>query len=376
MSWRVPLADVDFDQEEYEAVEAVLKSRWLTMGAVTQQFEQAFSEFSGIEHCIAVSNCTAGLHLALVALGIGAGDEVIVPSLSFVATANTVRYAGAKPVFADIIGEEDLTISPDSIKARITPKTKAIMVMHYGGYACDMTQILEIAKENHLSIVEDAAHAAGSSLDSKSLGGWGEVGCFSFFPNKNMTTAEGGMVTTNDANLAHKIRLLRSHAMTSITWDRYQGHAWSYDVVGLGYNYRIDEIRSALGITQLKKLKLNNQKRRSLTNYYWQALNQMVPEVRTPFCRHSGESSNHILPIILPVGANRPEIMERMKEQGIQTSIHYPPIHLFSYYRQLDSTVALEITEDLAKRELTLPLFPGLENTDVKSVVRALADSL
>lgn len=184
------------------------------------------------------------------------------------------------------------------------------------------------------------------------------------------------MVTTNDANLAHKIRLLRSHAMTSITWDRYQGHAWSYDVVGLGYNYRIDEIRSALGITQLKKLKLNNQKRRSLTNYYWQALNQMVPEVRTPFCRHSGESSNHILPIILPVGANRPEIMERMKEQGIQTSIHYPPIHLFSYYRQLDSTVALEITEDLAKRELTLPLFPGLENTDVKSVVRALADSL
>jgi dTDP-4-amino-4,6-dideoxygalactose transaminase len=376
MNWRVPLADVDINQDEYEAVEAVLKSKWLTMGAVTKQFEKNFSEFTRIEHCIAVSNCTAGLHLAMVALGIGEGDEVIVPSLSFVATANAVRYTGAKPVFAEVGGVDDLTISPTSIQSRITPNTKAIIVMHYGGYACDMKRILKLAKGQHLYVVEDAAHAVGASLDGKALGGWGDIGCFSFFPNKNMTTAEGGMVATSNAELAGKIRLLRSHGMTSITWDRHQGHAWSYDVIDLGYNYRIDEIRAALGIAQLKKLSINNKKRRLLTSNYWQALRRTVPEVGVPFIKHQGESANHLMPIILPKGANRIEIMEKMKEQGIQTSIHYPPIHLFSYYRQLDTNCSLEITEDIAKRELTLPLFPGMEDADVNLVVNGLRNSI
>ncbi len=375
MAWRVPLADVDFDQEESIAVENILKSKWLTMGAVTQQFEADFSAFTGIEHSIAVSNCTAALHLSMVALGIGRGDEVIVPSLSFVATSNAVCYTGATPVFADITGEEDLTVSPASIRDMITPRTKAIIVMHFGGYACDMETILAIAKDHGLYVVEDAAHAVGSYLNGISLGGFGDIGCFSFFPNKNMTTGEGGMITTNDAKIAQRLRLLRSHGMTSLTWDRHKGHAWSYDVVDLGYNYRIDEIRAALGIVQLKKLKTNNQKREGLTKLYWQGLRQMVPQVGLPFYQHRGESAHHIMPIILPKSAKRKEIMDKMKDVGIQTSIHYPPIHLFTYYKQQYSYHSLPKTEDLAQREITLPLYPGMNQEDVSFVVNTLANS-
>jgi len=375
MNWRIPLADIDFGQEEYEAVEAVLKSKWLTMGAVTQQFENDFSAYTKIEHCIAVSNCTAALHLAMVALGIGDEDEVIVPSLSFVATANAVRYTGAKPIFADINDINDLNISVSSIQSHITHKTKAIIVMHYGGYACDMKAILALARTHQLYVVVDAAHAVGASLDGKQLGGWGDIGCFSFFPNKNMTTAEGGLVATNNAELASKIRLLRSHGMTSITWDRHQGHAWSYDVVELGYNFRIDEIRAALGVAQLKKLPSNNHKRRWLTNEYWHRLEREVPEVSLPFRGHRGESACHIMPVILPEGMDRTAIMERMKGQGIQTSIHYPPIHLFSDYRKQGAIPMVEKTEDLAKRELTLPLFAGMEIDEVNLVVAALKAS-
>ncbi len=376
MEWRIPLADVDFDHEELEAVEAVLRSKWLTMGEITQQFERDFSEFTAIEHSVAVSNCTAGLHLAMVVLGVGEGDEVIVPSLSFVATANAVRYTGATPVFADIGGSEDLDISVVSIESRITPRTKVIMVMHYGGYACDMEAIVGLARERGLFVVEDAAHAAGSSLKGRHLGGWGDIGCFSFFPNKNMTTAEGGIAATNDEELAHKMRLLRSHGMTTITWDRHKGHAWSYDVVELGYNYRIDEIRSALGVAQLKKLRKNNMIRRLLTEEYWRVLGEEVPAVRLPFWRHRGESACHLMAVLLPEGTDRTMVMERMKQRGIQTSIHYPPIHQFSYYQRQGGGQSLEITENVAKCELTLPLFPGMEAADVREVVDGLREAL
>jgi len=376
MAWKIPLADVDFNEEELKAVEEVIKSKWLTMGAATQQFEKDFGELTGIRHAVAVTNCTAGLHLALAALGIGCDDEVIVPSLTFVATSNAVRYTGAEPVFADVCGEKDLTISPDAIRSKITPKTRALIVMHYGGYACDMETILEIAREHDLYVVEDAAHAVGALLDGRHLGGWGDVGSFSFFPNKNMTTAEGGMVCTNDDGLADKIRLLRSHGMTSMTWDRHKGHAWSYDVVELGYNYRIDEIRAALGIVQLKKLEENNQKRRSLTERYRQQLDRALPEITVPFLGHRGESACHIMPVLLANGSDRMGIMEKMKQLGVQTSIHYPPTHLFTYYLRDNMDYQLDKTEDVASRELTLPLYPGMKDQDVDWVVNALKESL
>ncbi len=377
MNWKVPLSDLKFDAEEIDAVTNVLKSGWLTMGAVTQAFEQDFIEFTGAKHALAMTNATAALHLACETLGVGAGDEVIVPSLTFVASANAIRYTGATPIFADIAGEHDLNISAQAIRKAISPRTKAIMVVHYGGYACDMPEIMAIAKEHHLFVIEDAAHAVGSWLQEKHLGTWGDVGCFSFFPNKNMTTAEGGMLVTNDDAIAERVSLMRSHGMTSLTWDRHQGHAWSYDVVDLGYNYRIDELRSALGRVQLAKLPENNLRRQALNSYYRELLAEKIPAVVVPFIGHPGLSACHIMPILLPSGTNRVSIMEAMKEQGVQTSIHYPPIHQFSAFRKpAGNAEDLPNTEALALRELTLPLYPDMQDAQVEWVVEALQQSL
>ncbi len=363
MAWKVPLADLDFDQQEEEAVLAVLRSKWLTMGSETQAFEEAFAAYIGVKHAFAVSNCTVALHLAYEALGIGISDEVIVPSLTFVATANAIRYTGATPVFADITSEQDFSISPDDIAAKITPKTKTIAVVHYAGYACDMQRIQEIADQHGLSIVEDVAHAPGSSLNGKMLGAYGDVNCFSFFSNKNMATGEGGMITTNNDKLADHIRLMRSHGMTTLTWDRHKGHAFTYDVVSPGYNYRIDEIRSAIGRVQLAKLPANNEKRRELDAMYVELL---PSEVVVPYSDHRGVSSCHIRPILLPTGTDRQAFMAAMKERGIQTSIHYPPTHQFSTYR---NGTKLPLTDQVAYREVTLPLYPQLEASQVTLVI-------
>ena len=213
MDWLIPLGDIDFGEEEESAVLGVLRSRWLTMGGVSQSFEREFADMVGARHGIAVNNATAALHLACVACGIGPGDEVIVPSLTFVATANAVRYTGATPVFADVVSEDDLTISVESIGKCLTEKTRAIIVMHYGGYACDMPAITAFADQHGLAVIEDAAHSAGASLEGRGLGSWGKVGCYSFFSNKNMTTGEGGMLVTDDDDLVHELRYLRQRRL-------------------------------------------------------------------------------------------------------------------------------------------------------------------
>lgn len=377
MTWNITLSDIDMGAEEAEAVQQVLHSKWLTMGAVTQQFEQEFAAFIGAKHAIAVCNGTAALHLACVANNIQPGDEVIVPSLTFVATANAARYCGAVPVFADVISPDNLNISPLSIRERITPKTRAIIVMHYGGYPCDMPAIMEIAAENNLAVIEDAAHAPGSSLDGTKMGTWGSANCFSLFSNKNLTTGEGGMITTNDDTLAQRLRRLRSHGMTTMTLDRHKGHAWSYDVVELGYNYRIDEIRSAFGLVQLHKLEKSNHRRRHLSERYRALLHETCPQVILPFLNHPGISAAHLMPMVLPAGTNRQQVMEFLKANGIQTSIHYPPIHQFSAYTRGEFNIPpLPITEDAASRELTLPLYPGLTDENVRFVVQTIQHAL
>lgn len=375
MDWRIPLSDIDFDDTEALAVQGVIKSRWLTMGKVTQEFESCFADYTQTKHAIAVTNATAALHLACLALGIGPGDEVIVPSLTFVATANAVRYVGAIPVFADIISSDDLNISPAAINLLITSRTRAIIVMHYAGYPCDMSAILSIAKQNELFVIEDAAHAVGSELNDRKLGVWGDIGCFSFFSNKNMTTGEGGMLTTDNDDLAQKLSRLRSHGMTSLTWDRHKGHAWSYDVIDLGYNYRIDEIRAALGLAQLAKVEKNNECRRHLSQLYRSALQKLESQVAIPFQNHAGKTSAHIMPILLPKGTKREQFMGSMKEQGIQTSFHYPPVHTFTAYNS-DTKWNLPVTEEVASREVTLPLFPTMTAEDVDTVVAAVCASL
>ena len=368
MDWRVPLADLDYDDQEKEAVRNVIESKWLTMGAVTQQFEAQFAAFVKCRHAIAVSNATQALHLACLSLDIGPGDEVIVPSLSFVATANAVLYCGADVRFADINSMENLTISPQSILENITPKTKAIIVMHYAGYPCQMPEIMQIAKEHNLALIEDAAHAPGASLDGKPLGTWGDVGCFSFFSNKNLSTGEGGMITTNRDDIAEKVKLQRSHGMTSLTYDRHKGHAFSYDVVDLGYNYRIDEIRSALGIEQLKKLPKNNIRRGELTKMYWQGL--ASTDIGLPFSKMvQGRSSYHVFPVVLPGGSDRHAFMVGLRGAGIQSSIHYRPIHTFTYYQKKYGKINLPITEQVGQREVTLPLYPTMGDEKMNLVV-------
>jgi len=376
MQWKIPLSDIDFGPEEGQAVNDVLQSKWLTMGAVTQKFEQAFAAYVGAKYAIAVTNATAALHLACVAAGLGPGDEAIVPALTFVATANAVRYTGATPVFADIVGEQYLNISCHSIEKAITRRTRAILVMHYGGYACDMPSIMELAQKHNLKVIEDAAHAVGSELDGRKLGTWGDAGCFSFFSNKNMTTGEGGMIVTNNDEYSQRLCLLRSHGMTTLTWDRHKGHAWSYDVVDLGYNYRIDEIRAALGTVQLRKLVSNNEHRRCLTLLYRDALQETVPQVSVPFAHHPGISAAHLMPVLLPTSSNKASFVENMKAQGVQTSFHYPPIHTFTAFKPGRDGVSLPITEAVAEREVTLPLYPTLREADVLTVVQAVAHAL
>ena len=371
MNWKVPLADLDYDHHEEQAVLDVLRSRWLTMGEVSQKFEAAFAEQTRCKHAIAVSNATQALHLACLAVGVRPGDEVIVPSLTFVATANAVLYCGADVRFADVLSNDELTIDPLSIKSLITPKTKAIIVMHYAGFPCQMEPILELAQEHHLPIIEDAAHAPGASLNQIPLGAWGDIGCFSFFSNKNLSTGEGGMLTCSNDSLAEKIHLQRSHGMTSLTYDRHKGHAFSYDVVELGYNYRIDEIHSALGLQQLAKLEHNNQRRREITYKYWHAFADTP--LGLPFSKTmQGEPSFHIFPVLLPEKVQREAFMVNLRNAGIQSSIHYRPIHTFSYYREKYGDMNLPVTDAVARREVTLPLFPTMTDEQINAVIETV----
>jgi dTDP-4-amino-4,6-dideoxygalactose transaminase len=375
IAYRIPLFDLAFDDREYEAVLQTLRERWISMGPRTEDFERRFAQFLGTPHAAAVSNCTAALHLALLALGVGRDDEVIVPSLTFVATVAAVRYVGAAPVFCDIQGPHNPTIDPEEIERSIGPKTRAIVVMHYAGFPCDMDPILAIAKRHGLAVVEDAAHAPGSRYRGRALGTIGDIGCFSFFSNKNITTAEGGMITTGDPERFRRIKLLRSHGMTTLSFDRARGHSTTYDVVEVGYNYRLDDIRAALGIVQLGRLTLDRERRAPLRERYLSRLAQRE-DVIVPFQASREECSNYIFPIVLGESsrADRESVRNELARRGIQTSVHYPAVHKFSVYQPF--TRALPKTEYTADRTLTLPLYPALPVEQVDAVCDALCDIL
>lgn len=377
MEWKIPLSDIDLGQDEIDAVVKVLKSKWLSMGAVTQEFEAEFAKYLGVKYAFAVSSGTAALHIAQKVLDIGSTDEVITPSLTFVATGNSILYVRATPVFADITSLDNFNICPEDISRKVTAKTKAVTVVHYGGYPCDMDAIMAIASENGLKVVEDAAHAPGAEYKGKKLGTIGDIGCFSFFANKNLITGEGGVIVTNDEVLADKIRIMRSHGMTTLTWDRHKGHAHSYDVVGLGFNYRIDEIRAAIGLIQLGKLRCSNEKRKHIAEEYKKRLGD-IPGISIPFSTFVGKSSYHIFPILLAEKVNREVFIENLKAGGIQTSIHYPPIHLFTYYRSQFgyNEGLLPVTEKVAAQEVTLPLHPLIKEEDVEYIVSKIEDAL
>lgn len=372
-AYSIPLFDLNYDHEEEEAVLATLRSRWVSTGPRTLEFERLFGEALGVRHAVAVANCTCALHLALRIVGVREGDEVIVPSLTFVATANAVRYVRATPVFCDIGGPDDLNMDPEQIASLITEKTRAIVVMHYGGFPCDMDRILGLARKHRLRVVEDACHGPLSEYRGHKLGTMGDIGCFSFFSNKNISTGEGGMLVTGDAEFAERARLLRSHGMTTLSYQRATGHSTRYDVVESGYNYRMDDIHAALGIVQLRKLRNDIQRRAVVRERYLEAFAD-ARGVTVPFGHREDVVSNYIFPVVLEGAdsAQRDAVRDGMHEHGIQTSIHYPAVHRFSSFEPYRRP--LPKTELVSDSLVTLPMHGRLSADDVSRVAATLRE--
>ena len=367
-AWKVPLADVRVTDADIESVAATYRSGWLSMGPRTSEFEAAFAEYVGVPHACAVSSGTAALHLMCLAAGLGPGDEVIVPSLTFVATANAVRYAGATPVFADIAGPLEPWLSSRACEAAIGPATRAIIHMGYGGHAGELAKLADLAQERELMLLQDAAHAIGARMRGHQVGSVGLAAAYSFFSNKNLAIGEGGMVTTADDELAARVRLLRSHGMTSLSWDRHRGHASGYDVVALGYNYRLDEPRAAIGLRRLERLDAENERRRGLDAAYRERLDTIVACGSPP--RPGATSAHHIFTIVLHEGTPRDAFRSTLAERGVQTSVHYPPVHCFSIYA--GGHRDLPLTEAYAERTVTLPLFAHMTAAQQDLVVEAV----
>ena len=373
---QLPLFDLRLREQDLQAVAEVLRSGWLTMGPRTKAFEEAFAQQLGARHAVAVSSCTAALHLAYLAAGVSPGDEVIVPSFTFAATANAVLYCGATPVFAEIVSRERPYLDPQDVERRITPRTKAVCVVHFAGYPAAVDRLAELCDAHGLALIEDVAHAPSAKLAGRKLGTWGLAGAFSFFSNKVLSVGEGGLLCTDDDEVGALARSLRSHAMTSGTWDRHEGRTDTYDVVGLGYNYRLDEPRSALLLSRLENMEADIARRRELTARYHRMLGE-VPGLIVPYAGSDLEDSScYVMAVMLERDGQQAQVARRLREQGIQTSIFYPSIHRFSAYRERFPDVSLPITELASRTELTLPLFPHMSEADQDRVVEALAQAI
>lgn len=370
--WKVQLFKLNYDERESQVVKDVVDSGWITMGEKTKEFEGGFSTMLGNDiNCTAVSSATAALHISLLALGIKKGDEVIIPAQTFVADINVVRIVGATPILADCDSYDNWNVSAKTIEKVITAKTKAVIVVHFAGYPCQMDEIVSLCKERNIFLIEDCAHAPGAKYKGKSCGTFGDYGCFSFFTNKNLSVGEGGMLMTKDSELDQQAKYFRSHGMTALTLDRHKGRAITYDVAQSGLNYRIDEMRSALGLVQLEKLADANTKRKVLVERYIAKLSD-VEGVSIPFLELNNiEPVYHIFPILLNSNIDRVTLIGALKEEGIQSSIHYPAFKDFTAFKDLGLNEA-PIAEDIATRELTLPLYPTMTLDEVELVCDAL----
>jgi len=375
VSYKIPLFKLNFDEREIQAVTETIRSKWISTGPKCEELENLFIEMLDVKYALSMSNCTDALHLSCILCNIKAGDEVLCPSLTFAASVNCIRYVGATPVFCDIVGYDDLNIDPDDIERKITPKTKAIVVVHIAGFPADMDRIMSIAKKNNLKVIEDACHGPLSEYKGNKLGTIGDIGCFSFFSNKNISTGEGGMMITNNEAIAKRARLLRSHGMTTMSYQRASGHATTYDVVELGYNYRMDDIRASIGVVQMKKLKDDLDQRLKVRSEYVKRLSK-IEGVYVPFADNTEFVSNYIMPIVLKESTveKRDLIREQLHSAGIQTSIHYPAIHRFSIYRNF--IVSLPQTDYVVENEITLPMYASLKWDEIAYIVKQLEKAI
>lgn len=367
MSWAVPLTDVAVPESDVEAVLACLASGWLTMGPRIQAFEAALAEWTGAEHAIAVGCGTAALHLSLLAAGVGPGDEVIVPAMTFVAGAHAVRFCGATPVFCDVRGEHDLNMDLERCADLVTPRTKAILPTHFMGYAHELPDLGPL-------VVEDCAQAIGARYPERpgQAGTGGLAGCLSFFSKKQLTVGEGGAVLTDDAELATKVRSLRSHAMTSVTWDRHRGHAETYDIVDIGFNFRMDEPRAALGLARLARLHDDLDARRALVRRYREEL-AGLDGLGIPWDDEAVERSTHFcFAVTLPDEARRDAFRDALAADGIQTT-WYPALTALAAYADPG---ACPRAEELALRHCVLPLSAAFGERELELVVAAVRRAL
>lgn len=365
MAYKIPLFNLNFDEREASAAYDTIKSGWISTGPKNAALEQMFIDMWHVQFAVSMTNCTSALHTCCMVCGFGPGDEVICPSLTFAASCNCIRYVGATPVFADIIGPEDLNIDPADIERKITPRTKGIIVVHMAGFPARMDEILEIARRHGLKVIEDACHGPLSEYGGRKLGTLGDCAAFSFFSNKNISTGEGGMFITDNEEMAAKARLIRSHGMTTMSYQRASGHATEYDITCMGYNFRMDDIRAAIAIEQLKKLPEDLQARAIVRQRYLDRLGG-TEGIVIPFAGNNEFVSNYIFPTVLSGSdrARRDVIRERLHAAGIQTSVHYPAVHRFSTFR--DCEAVLPQTEYVADNEITLPMYAALtpEQTD------------
>ena len=370
---KFPAYEPWISKEDEKIISKTLKQSMLTLGPQLEKFEADFCKYSKAKYAVAVSNCTAALHLSLKALGIKKDDEVIIPDLTFVADANAILACNAKPIIADI-NKENFFMSITNIKKNISKKTKAIIPVHIYGQVCNIEEILDIAHDNNLKVVEDCAHAIGTFHKSKHVGTLGNTGCFSFYPTKNITTAEGGMVTTNSKKTAEKIRQLRSHGMTKSLKSRYSGeYPWIFDITEPGYNYRMDEIRAALGITQLKRIKKINQLRLNASLYYHKNL-QNIPGIILPDMLNDKTHSYHLYTIRItkPFKLTRDQLFKKLKDYGIRTTVYWMPIHMYTAYKKFSHASNIKNTKKIYNEILALPLFPNITKKHQNSVINCI----
>lgn len=372
----LPFHRASIEREEIDAVFAVLQSGWLTTGPRALEFEAAFAGFVGASHAIAVNSCTAALHLALAAIGIEEGDEVILPTMTFAATGSAVLYFNARPVLVDST-ENSFHTDPRQIERAVTPRTRAILPVHYAGYPCDMSGILDLARRHGLKIVEDAAHAFPASYQGKMIGTLGDLTCFSFYATKTLTTGEGGMITTENQEYAERLRILRLHGISRNAWNRYAAEGtWRYDVLELGFKYNFTDLQAALGLAQLAKVETLRRRRAAIAARYSLGLTSL--EAFTPPPEPNNESHAWHLyvvrvdPSCLRIG--RDQIIEELKARGIGTSVHFIPLHLHSLYRErLGYRLGdFPFAEQHFERAISLPLFPSMTDDDVDRVIGAL----
>jgi len=361
----IPLFKPTCGNEEIQAVTEVLKSGWWGLGKKTEEFEKRFADYIGVKYAVSLNSATAALHLSLKALDLPPGSEVITSPITFVSTAFAAHYNSLKPVFADV-QYDTLNIDPDDIRKKITKKTKVIIPIHYGGHICDMKEINEIAEEHNLVVIEDAAHAAGSSLNGKKAGNFGQFGCFSFHAVKNLATGDGGMVTTNDIKSYERLKRLRWLGIDKSTFSRTKkdNYVWDYDVKEIGFKCHGNDILSAIGIVQLNKLEKNNKRRREIFKKYNDAFKGIL---EIPVWKKGIVSACHNY---VPKADGRDGLIQFLSSKNISAGVHYKPLYLHSFYRGMNARCP--VADKVWEKIVTLPLYPDMSDEDVKTVIEAV----